>query len=336
MPTTRRRKIARRSVAIRRVKPNTKRKERKTQKRKPRNIVMRGGVHNNFNVYVIQKKLEKPKCVIIRQKSRMSKDTIYLFFESNMEPTEIKEFVYAAMGLDAGAVIEPELHFTSSKDNFNNLFVKLSGNVIGYSLSSGNLYGVTGVYISQIQVQKHDTTPNIEKKNGQAIIDSLKSKTLTMEDCTFSEVTQEGYFNYENFYLGELNSLFNLFMRDTNRQLNDHCPELISSEKIAKLKNMVNQQTNLLLNAPEHAHDFVLGRGLSKDKDEDKQLRIAELKKAGYDFSEAANLINDIQRDMLYKKCKGLIDSECLKYIEGTKKFKSVEDIVTDAYDISF
>ena len=40
MTRTRRRKIAH-SVAIRRVKPNAKRKERKTQKRKSRNKVMR-------------------------------------------------------------------------------------------------------------------------------------------------------------------------------------------------------------------------------------------------------------------------------------------------------
>lgn len=59
MPTTRRRKIVR-SKAIRRVKPNAKRKERKTQKRKSRNKVMRGGVHKNLKVYVIQKNSEDP------------------------------------------------------------------------------------------------------------------------------------------------------------------------------------------------------------------------------------------------------------------------------------
>lgn len=64
MPTTHRRKIAR-SVAIRRVKPNAKRKERKTQKRKSRNKVMKGGVHEKLKVYVIQQNLGTPKCIIV-------------------------------------------------------------------------------------------------------------------------------------------------------------------------------------------------------------------------------------------------------------------------------
>ena len=91
MKTTRRHKIAH-SAVIRRDKPSksekAKRHKRKTQKRKSRNKVMRGGVHENLKVYVIQKKLGKPKCFIIRQKSS-PKDTIYLFFDAQLPNEEL-------------------------------------------------------------------------------------------------------------------------------------------------------------------------------------------------------------------------------------------------------
>ena len=84
MKTTRRHKIAH-SAVIRRVKPRksekAKRHKRKTHKRNTRNKVMKGGIHKDLKVYVIQKNLGKPKCFIIRQKM-MPLDTIYLFFDA--------------------------------------------------------------------------------------------------------------------------------------------------------------------------------------------------------------------------------------------------------------
>ena len=332
MPTTRRRKIAR-SLAIRRVKQNAKRKERKTQKRKSRNIVMKGGVHKDLKLYVIQKKLEKPKCIIVRQTS-LPRDTIYLFFDAHLDQAEIKEFVCAAMGLDVGAVITPELPFTSSEgEAINDLFIKLSGN-LSYSLSSGKLYSYSGP-ISEITFQKH-TTPKIDRKNGEAIIESLKLKTSTKEDYTFTEFTDDYYFEDEKFNLVDLSSLFDRGNRDTIKQLKTHCSQLITSPKIRELKKLVLQQSRVHAGSYNNARLFAIGNSNLKDKAEDKQNTIDEIKKAGFDFSGAEKLIDDIKRDTLYEKCKGVIDPECLDYIDGKKQFKSVEEIVTDNYNTDF
>ena len=210
MTTTRRRKAPTRSVAIRRVKQNAKRKERKTQRRKSRNKVMRGGVHENLNVYVIQK-LGKPKCFIIRQKT-MTKDTIYLFFDSNLTVDEIKEFVCAAMGLDVDAVITPELISHKSTDNkFNSLFVKLSG-TFSYSLSSGQLINYTQFYyFTQETLTEH--TSKIAMKNGGEIIQSLESK-MAKDDYRFMEVTDDkmlkSCFKTTYFCKNDLYKLFNV------------------------------------------------------------------------------------------------------------------------------
>ena len=328
MPTTRRT-----SVAIRRVKPNAKRKERKTHKRKSRNKVMKGGVHKDLKLYVIQKKLEKPKCIIVRQTS-LTRDTIYLFFHAHLDQAEIKEFVCAAMGLDVGAVITPELPFTSSEgEAFNDLFIKLSGN-LSYSLSSGKLYSYRGP-ISERTFQKH-TTPKIDRKNGEAIIESLKLKTLTKEDYTFTEFTDDYYFEDEKFNLGELSNLFDRVNRDTIKQLETHCSQLITSPKIRELKKLVLQQSNVHDDSYKNAHRFAIFDSSSKIKDDDKQKTIDKIKKAGNDFSGAEKLIDDIKRDTLYEKCKGIIDPECLDYIDGKTQFKSVEEIVTHAYNKDF
>jgi len=337
MTRTHRRKIAR-SVAIRRVKPNAKRKERKTQKRKPRNIVMKGGVHENLKVYVIQKKLGKPKCFIVQQQKSMTKDTIYLFFDSNMKSTEIKEFVCAAMGLGVDTVINPELEFASSEVNeFNNLFVKLSGNFLGYSLSSGNLYA-SDVNISKLQLKTHTTTPKIESKNGKAIIDSLILKTSTNDqDYTFSEFTKEPYFRNENFDLPELKSLGVSVMRETLLNLKTHCSQQTISRKIEELKKMVKRQENLIKVIETGAYNFPRGRDVvpGTTKDQHKELTLKKARTYVIDIQKAKNLIEEIKSDNSFSLCKSSIEDIFLKYIDGEKEFtpnESIPKMVDDTY----
>jgi hypothetical protein len=340
MSTTRRRKIAR-SVAIRRVKQNARRKERKTQKRKSRNKVMRGG-DTNLKVYVMQKPFFKPKCFIIRQKS-MPKDTIYLFFHSKLNPDEIKEFVYAAMGLDPGAVITPELQFTSSegKDSegkdfdFNNLFVKLSGSAFGlgsYSLSSGNLYSST-VPISERKTLKNHDTPKIAMQNGEAIIESLKSKTSTKEDYTFTDFTEKKYFDDNKINLGELERLFHNVMVETVEKIKTHCSEQPISQKIEELKTMVGEQTKIYESVKANSNLFASGFGKSKTKDE-TITQCTEIA-TSIDIPRAKKLIAEIKSDTSLSECTVLIKPNIREYIYGEKEFtpkESIKKLVEQAY----
>ena len=348
MRTTRRRKIAR-SVAIRRVKPNAKRKERKTQKRKSRNIVMKGGVHKNLKVYLIQKKPGTPNCIIIRQHS-FPKDTIYLFFHSQMTPVEIKEFVCAAMGLDIGTVITPELQFTSSKDKeFNGLFIQLSGNY-SYTLSSGQLYiYVKNPIISKIQLQSHET-PKIAMTNGEAIIESLRSKTLKKGEYTFTEFTEGRYFNNEKFDLDELKSLFDSVMKETYKKLKKHCPDKAISPKIDELKQMISQQKSLIRNIEGRAMDFYINNvEPGTTKDQHKQQTVATAMRNVIDIEKATNLIEEIKSDPEFSTCKVLFEDKSLEwekgkdttleYIDGTTEFTpkdSIQQVVDDAYLVPY
>lgn len=335
MPTTRRRKIVR-SKAIRRVKPNAKRKERKTQKRKSRNKVMRGGVHEKLKVYVIQKKLGSPKCIIVREKSS-PKDTIYLFFDSKLDQTEIKEFVCAAMGLDVSADITPELQFTSPESKeFNNLFVKLSG-IVSYSLSSGQLYSSRGP-ISGISLQKHDT-PKISMKNGEAIIESLKSKTDTKQDYTFTEYTQEYYFNIEKFDLGVLERFVYSVMEDTTEKLKTHCSAQPILSKIEELTKMVTQQETLNDSIDIRARIFIQEKRstTSEITNEHKKITVKEAENSVIDIEKAKKLIAEITSDTSFSQCKGTIEDKIIEYIDGKKEFtpkESIQKMVDDAYSM--
>ena len=226
MKTTRRHKIAR-SAVIRRVKPSksekAKRHKRKTHKRNTRNKVMKGGIHENLKVYVIQKNLGQPKCFIIRQKMTPL-DTIYLFFDAKLPNEELKTFLCAALNLDNIDSIQPQLKIDEPEseltqdaaDNlavgseipntrpntqeFKSLFVKLSGN-FSYTLSSGYLDQIYdcsryerhqdqschGLSLSREQLQNHKAPGKIG--NGETVIQRLEAKTKEgFTDYTFTNV----------------------------------------------------------------------------------------------------------------------------------------------------
>lgn len=335
MPTTHRRKIAR-SVAIRRVKPNAKRKERKTQKRKSRNKVMKGGVHEKLKVYVIQQNLGTPKCIIVRQTKPLSKDTIYLFFESKLDLAEITEFVCAAMGVvDSTAPIEPALTIIKNRSEpLNDLFIKLSG-IRNYSIESGLLS--KSLKISEGPFTTH-TIPNA-KMEKLDVIEQLKEKSKTKQDYTFTEFTERFYFRDENFNLGDLTGLFDSVMRETAPKIRTHCLTQPISQQIEELKKMVERQLSVYLDINACARSFVVSLHTPGSavisKEQEVENTIAKFNKTEYDFSGADKLMDDIKRDTLYEKCKVLIDPTCLKYIDGTNKFKSVEELVNKAYEIT-
>ena len=353
MTRTRRRKIVR-SKAIRRVKPNAKRKERKTQKRKSRNKVMKGGVHEKLKLYVIQKKLGDTKCIIVRQKS-LTKDTIYLFFVKGLPPAEIKEFVCAAMGLDVGAVINPEI-----KNNSGKLIVKLSGNV-SYSLSGGFFttdsdgepLPVSNTRFGNYIISK---SKSIETKNGEEIIKSLEEKTKTMGDYTFTDVTENdkllknfknkvySVFDNEDFTLEDVLQLFESVKTKTVTELDEFClvKETPILEKIEKLKKLIEVSGNVEKICTKNAGSLLRGKRRSDVLDtqieESKRKTLDAINSAElyYPKSEAADLIDAITKDPSYGTCKPAIErieyGKWSRYIKGERKIDSVEKNIEDAY----
>lgn len=261
-----------------------------------------------------------------------------------MPPDERKEFVYAAMGLDLGADITPELQFTSSEGkDFNNLFVKLSGSAFGlgsYSLSSGNLYSSTVPISERTSLEKH-ITPKIDMQNGEAIIESLKSKTSTKEDYTFTDFTEQKYFhnddkNDDKINLGELERLFHNVMVETVEKIKTHCSEQPISQKIEELKTMVGEQTKI--NESVKANSNLFARSLGKSKTKDETItECTEIAKS-IDIVRAKKLIYEINSDTSLSECTSLITPNIREYIDGKKEFtpkESIKELVEQAYKIA-
>jgi len=284
MKTTRRHKIAH-SAVIRRVKlrksEKAKRHKRKTHKRNTRNKVMKGGIHEDLNVYIIHES-GKPKCFIIRQHVTFGLDTIYLFFDAQLPIDEFKAFLGAALGLDNLEKIdsiEPQLKFVEPESKltqdavdqqvdfwkrntqeFKSLFVKLSG-IRSYTLSSGYLDELYGCNKNE----RHEDECNISlyrelvlwklpthkipdiNGNGEAVITRLNAKTNEkFKDYTFTS-------------LGTL-------MRATNNHLTAMVNSDFSFKDLRELRNYLirqkrhitrqqQQQQHALGNAP----DMVVG-----------------------------------------------------------------------------
>jgi len=355
MTRTHRRKIAR-SVAIRRVKPNTKRKERKTQKRKSRNIVMKGGVHKNLKVYVILQNPGTPKCIIVRETSTLTgKDTIYLFFDSHMNSDEIKEFVYAAMGLKTGAV---DLRLPSNENG--NLIVKLCVNIswkyylsIGYVKNSDLIPGMTFTKCSN----------SLKQENGAAIIKSLEDKTGTMTDYTFTEIdTEHPYFNnrvyntfdHENFTLKDVSQLFQSIRKNKIPEVDKFCsaPETPISKKMNLLRDLLAKQDKVHKICRILATRLLGGKSDNELWSDETQQQIADDKVKAlkvikdhelyYDLEAAQALIVAVKADPKYGICKPALDRLKRRtsidgyhetfYLDDHLKIDSVEKKIEDAY----
>lgn len=357
MTSTRRHKIAR-SAVIRRVKPRksekAKRPKATTLKRKPRNNVMRGGIHKNLKVYVIQKKLGKPKCYIIREVSRLSLDTIYIFFDDNLPNEELKTFLCAALNLDNIEGIQPQLNIlnestdipngsTGQGQTFKSLFVKLSGN-ISYTLSSGQLPKQNKVPLSKVVVTKHN--PDFKIGNGEAVIQRLKAKTEeSFTDYTFTEKTPELKYDFTSFdfTLSNMEILFGDIMKSTIKALTDICNKSEIMGKVNQLRKLIDRQIFLSTSALNFARMFSIGNGRVKNsKDDDKKSYIEEANRrfpfTAEDITKAGNLIQEIKESPDYQKCNAIIsdDNSFENYFNGKTEFKTIEEIFDEAYSTSF
>lgn len=350
MTSTRRHKIAR-SAVIRRVKPRksekAKRSKAKTFKRKSRNNVMRGGIHKNLKVYVIQKKLGKPKCYIIRELSSWkSLDTIYMFFDEQLPDEELKTFLCAALNLENLEDVQPQLTIPKGSDDdiFKSLFVKLSG-FRSYTLSSGKLPQNKNFPLSKVVVTKH--TPDFNIGNGEAVIQRVKTKTeVSFTDYTFTEKTPEELkydFRSFDFTLSNLNTLFDDIMSSTIRTLTEFCNNSEIMGKVDQLRVLIDRQSRLSSAAEHFARLFAIGNGRVKDsKDDDKNYFIGEAKRqipfTAEDITKAGNLIQEIKESPDYQKCYVIIsdDHRLDNYLNRKTEFRTIEDIFNQAYSNSF
>lgn len=357
---TRRRKIAH-SVASRRVKPrkskNAKRPKSKTFKRTSRNIVMNGGgIHKNLKVYVIQNP-DRPKCVIIRQSSS-PKDKIYLFFHSQMEPSEIKEFVYAAMGfdasgvgLDASVVIEPALEINEKYENttLNGFCVRFSGNW-NYSLFSAKIAMRLLSYknrrvddyvpISNYIFKEHTTTPNIKASNGNKIINNLQSITAK-KGYTFTQYEHEYYFENEDFPVINVTGvlydtetqIYNKKFKVFQDQCLTHPRAKEMSELLKELINMINNYKEITTLCDNNARKFAFDNSdlmsqdrtayeTNKNNDKQKTLDTIHERYGEIDFSKGTRLVEQINSHPL-------INCVFKVFLRDDSDAKSVENYIT-------
>jgi len=344
MPTTRRRKIARRSVAIRRVKPNAK---RKTYRRKSRNIVMKGGVHKSLKVYVIQERLEGPKCVIIKSENKIGKDDIYLFFDTHLDQAEIKEFVCAAMGLESTAHIEPALAIEqySEGEDLKNLFIRLRG-FKSYSMESGLLSN--SETISEGSFTKHTisgTVPKMEK--WEDVIEKLKEKSKA-KDYTFTPFVADFLMKNPNkITKGELVSLFRHITKETTSEIEQKCETDGIMNDVQALRRMIERQSNLVLYIKQQAIGFTTSikdrndrEQHIRDKESHKNATIETLKRNNPKWDDEISQMRDLIEKINSSGCKRFISEDSrvarylvMYYLEGEKQFKSIEEIVNETYD---
>ena len=344
MPTTRRRKIARRSVAVRRVKPRKSRNaKRKTYRRKSRNIVMKGGVHQNLKVYIIQKKLGKPKCFIIKKARMGFRDDIYLFFDKFLGQAEIKEFVCAAMGAESTAHIEPALDIKKSREGeaFNNLFIRLRG-FKSYSIESGLLS--SNQTISEGSFTTHTisgTDTKIEK--WEEVIKKLEEKSKTKQDYTFDEFVDKYnyYMKSGEITLEDLNKLFDYIIKKTMSDIKEDCKGKPILDDIRKLNIMIKTQSSIENGMNYSSQLFALGKSSEKNKEQDKQNTIssARARFPTWDAEKAKELIQQIKSNQSFNLCRNAIEDEMYmarSYLDSTQTFKSIEEIANHSYEKSY
>jgi hypothetical protein len=339
MPTTRRRKIARRSVAIRRVKPNAK---RKTYRRKSRNIVMKGGVHASLDVYVIQKRLGKPKCFIIKKARRGFRDDIYLFFDAHLNQAEINEFACAAMGLESSAHIEPALDIkeSSKREAFNNLFIRLRG-FKSYSMESGLLSN--SKTISEGSFTKHTISGTDTKmEKWEDVIEKLKEKSISKEGYTFTPFDEEYVMDQDEITKRDLESLSYSIVEKTMSEIKEDCKGKPILDDIRKLNIMINTESNIKNGTNHLSKLFALGKSKAKNKEEDKQNAISSARAhfPTWDAEKAKELIEQIKNNPSLNLCRNAISENEMYmvslYLNGTRTFKSIEEIANDSYQISY
>jgi hypothetical protein len=344
MTITRSRKIAG-STALRRVKPNAKRKERKTQKRKSRNKVMKGGVHPSLKVYVIQKKLGRPKCVIIKVTRTFGNDDIFLFFDAHVNQDEINEFVCAAMGAESTASITPALVINSREGEAeHNKFIKLSG-IISYSIESWVFRGDRTPISDASLDKKHKIDPSPEIKTWDEVIGNLEKKTESITDYTFTLFDDKTVMANGEITKHRIVSLLDKIVTKTISDITEHCKNKPILDEIRELIRIIDTQFRIKFGMDQRARLLVLRKGVKPTKDEDKKDSI-ESAKLNFptwdtDIVKGGELIQKIRSDSstlnLCRPAIGQRELDKVKlYLDMVKPFQSIEEMATESYATTY
>jgi hypothetical protein len=304
---------------------------------------MRGGVHKNLKVYVIQKRLGKPKCFIIKKARTGFRDDIYLFFDAHLDRDEINEFVCAAMGLESTVHIEPALDIkeSSNSEAFNNLFIRLRG-FNSYSIESGLLSN--SVTISVGSFTKHTISGTDTKmEKWEDVITKLEEKSKSKEGYTFTPFDENNVMNQDEITKRNLNSLFDAIIKKTMSAIKEDCKVKPILNDIQKLNTIIETQSRIINGMDNYSRLFAIGNSNIKNKEEDKQNNISLAQKRfqtwDADISKAKELIDQINKNPSLNQCRNAISEDIMNmvslYLNGTQTFKSIEEIANDSYQMS-
>ena len=335
MTTTRRRKAPTRSVAIRRVKPIAKRKERKTQKRKSRNKVMRGGAGDILLYY--KPGVNPPNCIIIKEKLTGRKDNLYLFFAANITSDQVTDYVCKAMGLADSVKFKPEFEPQKNDDmdsngrrkyGLNNLFVRLRGVFSYTTIESGYLQrGDNTRYNVLVTSKEHKITPELtsasEIKSWEVVVrDKLQFqqyKDFQYVELT-SHVAEQGYF------------LIGYEFRPAQETAEDACRKQMSNILGRHRIDAIKEAKQRIGNWPDNIKKSVAMMFNQKMSKKEAEGYINTYLTANYNSdydSDVRKLRN------YYDELTSKLSPECeeeLKSHLGLDKFKTIQEMVDEAY----
>jgi hypothetical protein len=312
---------------------------------------MKGGVHESLKVYVIQKKLERPKCFIIKKARRGFRDDLYLFFDVYLNKTEINEFACAAMGLESTVDIEPALDIKessnteasnteASKEAFNNLFIRLRG-FKSYSMESGLLSN--SITISKGPFTKHTISGTDTKmEKWEDVIKKLEEKSNSKEGYTFTPFDDKYVMNEDEITKRGLKSLFDEITENTMNEIKEDCKSKLILDDIQKLYIMTQTQSRIRNGINSFSRLFAIGNSSETDKEKDKKnaISLAQKQFPTWDAEKAKELLEQIKNNPSLKPCRNAISKYEMdmvsSYIDGTDTFESIKEIADASYNISY
>jgi hypothetical protein len=305
---------------------------------------MRGGVHESLKVYVIQKRLGRPKCFVIKKARRGFRDDIYLFFDKTLPKDEIKEFVYAAMGLESTVHIEPELDTNNPSDNknFHNLFIRLRG-FKSYSIESGLLSNSQRISKGSFTEHTISGTDTKMEKWGD-VIKKLEEKSESKEGYTFTPFDDENFMEQNEVTTSDLDSLFNNIIKKTMSEIKEDCKDKPILKDIQQLNRFIETQSRITREMNYSSSLFRIGKSEIKDMEKDKENNISLARKRFPTWDDnilkAKYLIVQINKNQYLNQCRIVMDEGIMnmvsRYLDGRDTFKSIQEIANDSYNISY
>lgn len=349
MTRTRGRKASR-SVGRHRVKPNAKRKERKTQKRKSRNKVMRGGAKDNILMFY-EPNVNPLRCVIIKEKLTGWRDNLYLFFAADITLDEVKSYVCKAMGLDKEKVqFEPE--FVTQKDDekystgepinkLNNLFIKLSGLLSYSTIRSGYLKrDDKSIYKALVTSNEHritsGLTPGSKINSWDVVVKNLGFEKGHVEygeiyyDVS-SHVAEHGYYTANNIHISAQEEATRA-REEATRAAYEDCVSKINSN----IREIVSDVKKRLVNWPDIIKEAVprMKRGGFTRKEAETAIDNSLKANNTYSLPEKYNMdVNKLRT--LYADTKDEFPPDCKQALEsyfGLTNIKTIKEMFDEVY----